>query len=228
MNSKRNRKGRRGNRGKRAQQVVLSRRDPSFPPQNNVKPLCSRVLRFVGAGTGMVDYPVTRRCLLNLVLSVVTGSTNAVCVYEAVRLNRVSMYWCPDPTEGFGSAANELVLTWTGDRAPDTRISDRGTLTHPAVIKSRPPRNSLADKWSNVGADLDEALFYFRMGTEIGIIDVDLTLCIGDGTTKTCVVVAPAFTGIGIAALDNAIVAGTVGTELFQADSLTYVNMTTP
>jgi hypothetical protein len=165
---------------------------------------------------------------MNLVLSVVAGSTNAVCMYEAVKLNRVSMYWCPDPSDGFGAAANELVLTWNGDRSPDTRLADRGTVSHPACIKSRPPPHSLADKWSNLVADLDEPLFYFRMGNEIGIIDIELTLCIGDGATKTCVVVAPAFTGVGYAALDNAIVAGTVGTELFQPDSLTYVNMTTP
>jgi len=226
-----NRKNRanRKNGGRRRRQnkvteVVLSRRDPSYPPQNNTKPLCTRVLRYINSGTAN-GVPITRRCLLNAVMTGVNGSTTAVCVYEAVRVERISMYYAP--AANFGVLADELILSWTGDRSPDTRFSDRGTISHPACIKSRPPKFSLAGMWSNVVADLDEPLCYVTM-PQFAIIDVQLTFCIGDAGTKTCVIVDPGLSGVIYSALDNAIVAGTVGGEALRPDSLTYANMTTP
>jgi len=227
MNRKRNTKRKNGRRNKprnRVTEVVLSRRDPSYPPQNNVKPFCTRTLRYI-ANSAANGVPVTRRCLLNTVLTGVSGTTTAVNIYEAVRLERVSMYFVT--SSGFGTLAEELIISWTGDRSPDSRFSDRGTLSHPACIKTRPPRGSLASFWSNVTADMDEPLFYVTM-PQYAIIDLTLTFCIGDAGTKTCVVVDPGLSGVIYSALDNAIVAGTVGGEVLRPDSLTYANMTTP
>lgn len=224
---KRNRRGGKRNTRK-AIVVVNSRRDPSFPPQNKSKPYCTRVIRYVGQGSSNAVYPVTRRCLLNTVLAVVNGSTAATNVYESVRLDRVCMWNVPDAADGFGITTEELVLTWTGDRAPDLRLSDRGTLSHPACIKSRPPAGSLAGFWSTVNGDLDETLFTYSTTGTPTVIDIHLTLCIGDGATKTCVIAAAAVTGIAYAALDNAVPAGTVGSDLFRPDSLTWADMTTP
>jgi len=223
MNRTKRKQGR-NKRRNRVTEVVLSRRDPSYPPQNNVKPQCSRVMRYVA--TALVNgVPITRRCLINTILTGVNGTTTAVCIYEAVRLKRISMYYAPSAQ--FGLAADEMILSWTGDRAPDTRFSDRGTVTHPACIKSRPPKFSLAGMWSNVSADLDEPLCYITMPS-LSIIDIELTFVIGDAATKTCVIVDPGLSGVIYSALDNAIVAGSVGGEVMRPDSLTYANMTTP
>jgi hypothetical protein len=221
-NTRRKRRGRKRPRN-RVTEVVLSRRDPSFPPQNNVKPSTTRSFRFFVTGQ-VTASPVTRRCLLNLVLAGTSGSTTAVNVYEAVRLDRINMYFVGS---GLGGAADELVLSWTGDRAPDTRYSDRGSSAHPACIKCRPPQKSLAGFWSTVFADMDEPLCYITAPTGT-VVDIQVAMVIGDAATKTCVILNPGLSGIVYCALDNAIVAGTVGAELMTPDSLTYANMTTP
>jgi hypothetical protein len=161
------------------------------------------------------------------VLAGTNGSTTAVNVYEAVKLEFIALYFAPSSADGLGNSASELLLTWTGDRGPDTRFSDRGTISHPACIKERPPVDSLAGFWSTIFSDMDEPLLYISTPANT-VIDIHVSMCIGDGAGKTCVIVDPTISGIVYTALDNAIVAGTVGVELCRPDSLTYANMTTP
>lgn len=217
----------RGRRNNKVVRVVQSRHDPSFPPQNNTKPICSRNLRYV-ASQGVTGVDVTARCLLNLVLATSTATTLAINVYESVRIQHVSMYHVPSSTASFGAVTEELILNWRGERSPDTRISDRGTLSHPACIKSRPPRESLAAFWITNQSNLDTVLFNIT-SPQFSIIDVSLAFTIGDGTTRSVTLNgAGTVTGIAYAALDNAIAAGTVGADFLRPDSLTWADMTTP
>jgi hypothetical protein len=137
--SKRNGRARRISR--QPVRVIQSRHDPSFPPQNKAKPMCGRTLRYI-ANASLTDVDITGRCLLNLVLATNTATTLAINVYEAIRINRVSLYSVPSSTANFGVTADELILNWRGERSPDTRYSDRGTISHPACIKAKPPKDS--------------------------------------------------------------------------------------
>lgn len=223
-NNKRNNNRRGRRRG--PTQVIMSRRDPSFPSSVKAKPIYNRVLRYQSTDV-ITDVFITRRCMLNLILTAVSGSTNAVNVHESIRLDRVCIYSAPSSVDGLGNALAEIVLTWGGDRGPDLRITDRGTISHPACIKERPPLTSLAGFWSTIYSDMDEPLFMVTMPSN-SVIDLHVSCCIGDGAGKTCVIVDPSLTGVVYPALDNAIPAGTVGGNLMRPDGLRYVTMTTP
>jgi len=138
------------------------------------------------------------------------------------------MYHVPSSTTNFGAVSEELILTWRGERSPDTRISDRGTLSHPACIKSRPPKESLSAFWITNQSNLDTVLFSLTM-PQFAIIDMSLIFTIGDSTTRSCTLQAVGtVTGIAYAALNNAISAGTVGADSLRPDSLTFADMNTP
>lgn len=229
-NRKAKRGPRRGSRRKprgNAIRVIESRRNPSFPGQNNVKPKVQRSFRYYDTA-GSANVSVTGRCLLNLVLATNTATTLAVNVYEAVKIDRVCMYFVPSSVDGLGTSSAELTLNWRGDRSPDTRFSDRGTSTHPSCIKARPPFMSLAGYWITNFSQIDQELFELTCpgGT---VIDILLTMTIGDGATRSVTLTAAAAnTGIGYAHLDNAITAGTVGPRGIAPDSLTLVSILTP
>ncbi len=214
-------------RGKPPMRVIQSRKDPSYPPQNKTRPICGRSLRYIAAAA-VTGVDITARCLLNLVLAGNTATSTAVNVYEAVKINMVSMYHVPSSTANFGATTEELVLNWRGERSPDERISDRGTLSHPACIKSRPPRDSLAAFWITNQSNIDTVLFNLTM-PQFAIIDLSLSLTIGDGATRSVTLNGVStVTGIIYAALNNAIAAGTVGADSLVPDSLTFADMTTP
>jgi hypothetical protein len=229
--SYRNRKRAKNNTRKRARgrplRVIQSRLDPSYPPQNNTKPVTNRSMRYI-ANAGIANEDITARCLLNLVLASNTATTLAINVYEAVKINLISLYHVPSSTANFGAVTEELILNWRGERSPDVRISDRGTLSHPACIKSRPPKESLSSFWITNQSNLDNVLFNLTM-PQFAIIDIALSLTIGDGTTRSVTLSAVGTdTGIVYAALNNAIAAGTVGAESLRPDSLTWANLVTP
>jgi hypothetical protein len=138
------------------------------------------------------------------------------------------MYFVPTSTGGFGTTADELQLNWRGERSPDIRLSDRGTISHPACIKSRPPKDSLAQFWITNQSNLDTVLFSFS-APALTILDIQLSMTIGDGATRSVTLTAVGSnTGIQYAHLDNAIAAGTVGPRLLIPDSLTLSSIVTP
>ncbi len=225
--SRNKRNNRRRGKGQRVMRIIESRKNPSYPPQNTAKPKCTRSLRyFCSAPIANID--ITGRCLLNLVVATNTATTTAVNVYEAVRLLSISMYYVPSSANNFGVAAEELILNWRGERSPDTRLSDRGTLSHPACIKSRPPVDSMAAFWVTNQSNIDNVLF--NLSAPLGtIIDLSLCMTIGDGTTRSITLSAVGTTtGIEYMSLDNAIAAGTVGGLNIDPDSLTNQNVATP
>jgi len=224
---RRNKNVRAGRKGTQPIRVINSRHDPSYPPQNKTKPMCGRTLRYY-SNAAVTDVDITGRCLLNTVLGTNTATTLAVNIYEAVRINRVSMYYVPSSTGSFGSGTEELILNWRGERTPDTRYSDRGTLSHPACIKARPPKESLAQFWITNQSNIDTVLFNVTMPVN-SIIDISLSFVIGDGTTRSVTLNGVAtFTGVMYASLNNAIAAGTVGADTLRPDSLSWADMTTP
>ncbi len=218
---------RRNNRNTRVVKVVESRRNPCYPPPNQAKPKCTRVLRYF-VTQAVANSDITGRCLLNLIVSTSTATTTAINVYEAVRILQISMYFAPSSVDNMGDTSGEIALNWRGERAPDTRITERGTLSHPACIKSRPPKESLASFWTTNQSNVDSVLCSLTVpaGT---IIDMNLCLTIGDGTTRSVTLTAVgSTTGIEYMALDNAIAAGTVGGLFIRPDSLQYQALTTP
>lgn len=215
-------------RGRRAvTRVVESRHNPSFPPQNKPKPVCTRSFRYY-ATSAVTAIDITGRCLLNLVIATNTANTTGINVYEGIRLQRISMYYIPSSVDGLGNQSAELVLNWRGERSPDTRLSDRGSLSHPACIKSVPPKDSLADFWVTNQSNIDTVLFNLSAPAN-SIIDINLAMVIGDGATRTVTLSGVGSnSGIEYLPLDNAVAAGTVGGRVLAPDSLTTQTVTIP
>lgn len=217
------RKGRRRNFKKRRGKGNFK---TNIIPRITVKPKQTRQIPYY-VTSGVDEGPITCRCLLNLCLSGVNTSTAATNLYESVRIKWIELFYAPDPDNSIGNSTEHVVLSWKGNRSPDTRVVARGTLSMPARIKMRPPKESMAAFWANNTGNLDDLLCLVTVPTN-GFIIISIECVIGDGATRTCVIVDPGLTGVGYAALDNAIVAGTVGQERIQPDGLTYFNMTTP
>jgi len=220
-------KRRQQNRKRGTIRIIESRRNPSYPPQNNAKPKLTRNLRYICTNV-ISNIDITGRCLLNLVVATNTATTTAINVYEAVRVLQVNLYFAPSSSTGFGITADELILNWRGERSPDTRLTDRGTVSHPSCIKSRPPPESLAAFWVTNQSNIDTVLFNLTCPAYT-IIDLSLCMTLGDGVTRSITLSAVGTTtGIEYMSLDNAVAAGTVGGNLIDPDSLTNQTVATP
>jgi hypothetical protein len=196
-----------------------------FPRDIQVNPIINRVLRFVGSSQNAID--ITGKCLLNLLLSGISGSTAATNLVESIKINKISIYTTVDSTtDAFGG----MSLNWKGERSPDKIINAQGTVSHPAVIHSRPPVNSLSAFWiTNIDNNLDDPLFSIDSGgTFFPIVDLSLNFTLGTGATRTCTITNPALTGVGYSHLDNANTSGAVGGNTLSIVGLQQFTVTTP
>jgi hypothetical protein len=220
-NNNRNRKRGNRNRNNNDNKMSLTRR---VPPPYTAKPRMFKVLRYQ-ASAALVSVPITGRCLLNLVLAGFNTSTVGVRLYEGVRIARIKMWQGGSTSELDG----EISITWTGDRAPDTRRVANGNDVFNAFLDESPPQDSLCGFWSSGSTAIDNLLCTLSANTA-GTTLVDLTIeyVIGDGVTNNCTITDPAINGVGYGALDNAIVAGTIGGRLLTPEGLTNFVITTP
>lgn len=220
-NSNRRRRNRRNRRPRRRNNRRGNMNNHAMPRNIFLKPVLTRTIRYEVMSNITTADPITGLCLLNAVLSGVSGSTTAVNLYEGIRVSRIKMFFV---TTGLSS---QIELNWRGVRGNDVRISGVGAYSRPASIDSRPPRNTLCGFWINNITTANEQLFSMTCPTGT-LIDLTFNYVIGDGATRSCTIVDPGLTGIGYAALDNANTSGTVGNEDIQPVGLTYFNMTTP
>lgn len=114
----------------------------------------SHKFRYVN-GTNAGSYTITRMNLLNQVL-VATGATDAVRIFEAVRLRMVEIW--ANPT-ALGSAPTTCSLEWLGMFGPSTVVSDTTMGVSPAHVRTSPPRASSDQWWSMSGFNESDSLF---------------------------------------------------------------------
>jgi hypothetical protein len=104
---------------------------------------------------------------VNSILNLLVGAQNtlstvaAARIIAAARVNRVRVY-------GVSGAAptglTDIVLEWVGYKTPNRVLSAVGDNAMPAIIDSKPPKNSAAYFWMNTsdlssGTDAGEPLF---------------------------------------------------------------------
>jgi len=131
--------------------------------------------RFSSGAAGFSAQSITRSMLLNLV-TMATTTTNQFRVFEAIKLNRVSMWGQPPALAG---APTSVAVEWVGTNSPSTIHSDSAVGVRPAYLSSRPPPQSSNIWWSISGmGETDELM---RLSGPAGtIIDIDVTLRLVD------------------------------------------------
>jgi hypothetical protein len=162
-------------------------RTASFVRNINLRPPCSRFLRYTMYGT----VPITRQFMLDSILAV--NGTAAHRIFESVRLIHVRCYVMANQTED----APELSLTWDGDRGPDVRYNTEAAIGTPGEIYSLPPEDTLAGYWSTDGVDESENLFTLVApnGSTI-VVDIYFEYVLADGAATTATATASKTAGI--------------------------------
>jgi hypothetical protein len=142
------------------------------------------VYRFVNTGTAKVY--ITPEMLLTAAGTVCTV-TNSTCTsfFGAVKVNRLRV-WGSFPG-GATQAPATVSVEWMGDAnniyQSNLEVSDTSnSVTAPAFVDCRPPRNSLAAFWQNTGTT---AAFFTLVAEEYSIIDVHLSLILYDDDADT-------------------------------------------
>jgi len=139
----RNIKTRRPNKSVQSGGVKL-RNNPKFPRDIHMKPIQRRLIRYF-VNAAMNTQSVTPESILASMLAVNSVNTNAVSIFDCIRVVRISLYWVP--SGNFDIQGNSLTFRWIDQNLPDELFTDRGTLTEPACLKMIPPRNSILSMW---------------------------------------------------------------------------------
>lgn len=153
-----------------------------FPPQLQLKPVQSRVLRFI-ASDECSNIPIDRNCMLKLAfasdLSGLVGNTN----YSSVRLKRVKIWSTLVASSPATSGMVTCSVEWQSTRGPTTLVSDTGNSFTPAHVDTVPPALSEANFWSQVSSTTtirNEVLFY--ISCPVGsVVDVHIAYVEANG-----------------------------------------------
>jgi hypothetical protein len=148
----------------------------------NNNPKQTRVIRYCGTIASSTKF--SRNDLLQFIVAVTSGSTTAIELVDAIRLDLVKVWLLPNSDTGAGVFA----LEWTGDRTPNTIHTTAFAPAIGSCMTSVPPKDSLAHFWScRSGSDNGEYLFILdpsNSTVEI-ILDLHVTYLLGNGSTDT-------------------------------------------
>jgi len=158
-------------------------------------------LRFNANSTG-TNLSITQTQLLNLMVANSTGASTATVasLINSIRVRRVRVV---------DVAGNLITFTWLGGNASGTAFQSEKTLTAvgaygPAIIDSRPPKNSAASFF--IGAGSSNAVMQLGVFTvSTTYVDLWVQVELGYGTTRA-VTTTNGLTALTVAfnALDNA------------------------
>ena len=200
----------RNNRRNRNHNVALKER---IPPSVIPRPVCQRKVRFFATNT-LTAVPITSLCFFRLLGLTVNGTTGLHYIAAAYRLRSLKVY-----SSVVGSSFATISVEWFSTYNRNMEITDTGTSTYPAFIKTHPPPDSDAGNWLSTDSDLYNNVL-FTISAPIGaVIDVSFDYVLGDGanTFASGVLSAAAtFTGPVIMKLDNITSAGATGGQLIS------------
>lgn len=185
------RKGKRNAKKRNRQQTIARRQDAlvapmgrPFPPQMRLRPVMSMVFRFSNAAT-VTSQGITRRDILWRLIAVATETSSVQCtpLFYSARLRAIEIW-------NFNTTTTSLIdVAWMGatnSYTPGLEYMDSGNATRPAHVLCVPPRNSLADFWTNIGGStLTEELFQFRSCSAECRIDVHMDFMLADAGEDT-------------------------------------------
>jgi len=152
---------------------------PRAPPPNyQVQPIIGRKFRFIAVAASTSAVVITRRCLLNLQVSIPRSASvnnNVVTLLSSIVIKSVRMW---------GGAANndQIGMSWLGTNAPDRTLTDIAVMDTPAKIGSRPPNNSRSAEWINTtDTDLDTQILEFQFSSS-ATLDIKVLMIYQDAT----------------------------------------------
>jgi hypothetical protein len=145
-----------------------------------------------------------------------TSAVHVTSIVGSMRLKSVEI-WAPPASQGSSSTCS---VEWAATpNSAFSEVSDTSmSVSNPAYVKARPPRNSRASWWQNVG-DLAEQLM-FLIAPSGSVIDIVVEYILYDddsGTNPLLIVVTTATIGqMYYLALDT----GVAGTHIYPPVSL--------
>jgi len=174
MNQSSNRNKSQRNRVRRTSRAPSSARIPNNPPPNYaINQVVKQRFRFTAIQASTAPIVITRRCILNLRVSLArnTGvSQSPSTIYSSVRVRKISIW---------GISSGDMIgMSWLGTNAPDITATDIGTVMRTAKISRKAPRPSRASEWINtIDTDLDTQLMQLVVSNGATIdISVDTIL----------------------------------------------------
>jgi hypothetical protein len=129
--------------------------------------------RYAVTGSAL-QLAVTRQQLWNAIVTA-TSPTVAYSQFSAIKVNRIRI-WGPIADSGTGGFQS-IFLTWFSTYSPAVVHSDTqiGGAAMGSYLDTRPPRDSLAAKWSMAGTNGTEEVFGINVPAG-AIIDVDYSV----------------------------------------------------
>jgi len=178
---------------------LVVRDNPRFPNDIKQQPIHTRTIRYFVVGGGSATLSPAQ--ILTAHVAVTNASNSAIPLYQSLKLRRVSLYFVP--TANFGPQTTTLTFGWTGyQNAPDVLITDRGTATIPACIKSIPPPNSAASYWFDVNSpQVSQPILTFN-APSLTIMDIEFEFILATAVIAPITLSANAtYTGLGMLSL---------------------------
>jgi hypothetical protein len=192
-----------------------------FVNTNPIPPLMASVtsthiFRYV-ANNGATGQSISRAQLLNSSIMNVSGSTTNYRIINAIRVNRVDMYVAGPAPPG----SNTVQLEWVSTYGPSKLISDTSVSSaQVAMIRSKPPPQSLASFWSLRQANESDTLMFLTCPAST-IVDVSVNIVLADDSVA--VSVSTSSTGT-IGVLYATYLDGPRGSAIFTPISLPSLN----
>jgi hypothetical protein len=188
----------------------------------NQNPIFHRTIRYVC--TAAFNSYITARCILNsVVVFDSVASAEAVLIMDSFRLQAVRIAYLS--TTGLGTDSAEIGFTWLGEKAPEKRITSRGTSFCPAHIVTKPIKGTYASMWFNLQDNIEAVLFNCDL-PQYSIIEVSYEFTLAEGTDSNAIAATNPGTGLWYAALDNSTVTPALGGLLIRPDYLSYITLT--
>jgi hypothetical protein len=129
------------------------------------------------ANNGATNVTVTRANLLNNLMVNISSSTGNWAIISALKLDRIEMV---SPAISVG-APSTISVEWLSTYGPSVIVSDTSNSTAiQCVVRSSPPRNSLASFWSLSNSNESDTIMNLNAPTAT-VVDVWVTMVLNDG-----------------------------------------------
>jgi hypothetical protein len=132
-------------RGSRKVIKIMAEKN-EFPGRYVANPVFRRKFRYQAQASETKDSDyVTMGSLQNLQY-VAYSATGGSCLFSAVRLRSVEVWADSSAT----NTLSTIGLDWLSADSPNKQVNATGNAMHPAHFKVRPPKGSIADRWTAI------------------------------------------------------------------------------
>jgi len=122
----------------------------NFPPPFQATIDKLQKFRFLSISSAPIrSINISRLGLINL-LGVGVAPNSSFGMLDSIRIKSIRLYGVPDNANPY--AASSVTLRWTSDLGKDNLQIATGNAISPALLVSRPPKDSLAGFWTSRGA----------------------------------------------------------------------------